>query len=253
VTKRLFAPWMVLGACTSFSGAPRGDTTVMPPADAGPEDAGEPRIDCLGELRPAIFCDGFESSLVDARWTPVLVPTSPPADLALNDTLANGGRRSLTSGFSLLTEGGQARLRFRVPSPAPSLALQVWIRVREDAYGPNSSFPLVKVAGTTETASVVLATPGGARRFEIRFPAEPAIDLGAIEVGGWTCVELVHANGTLTGRRPTSTFPTRPFLEPIESVEIGMEWLYGSGTESMYFDFDDVIVARQPAGCVIGK
>jgi hypothetical protein len=121
----------------------------------------------------------------------------------------------------------------------------------------------VPVGGLRSATSSVLVyfVPNGTDsngRLEIRFqtggsPPAP-VNLGAVKVNGWQCVELVHDGTNVTSYVGLAMTASTPVAVSFDTVEVGFDWPYtGNTNAAKAFAYDNVVIAPDRIGCLTNQ
>ena len=226
-------------------------------------DGGDGKIDCLGARRNAFFCDGFEAVTIDAQWMKLLSPSTPPAVVDIWKTSqhpggAVAGAQSMVSAFDPTLPSGSgntAKVRYARPAGAGALSLQFSIYVDSDAWNTSDAVPIggLRAAGASAAVLYFVANGGGSTgRIEVRVPGSAAVALGAANIGHFACYEVAYDGvGTVSAWAGSTLKGTAPLSMAVDAADVGLEWSLGpNASASKHMEFDDVVIAPAPVGCL---
>jgi hypothetical protein len=248
------------GAGGHGTGEVQTDPTPAPSASAPPSGApGVAKCPAFGVT--AFLCDSFDPAMSPA-WMQII----EGGELHAWTKSAASGTHSLESAFDPLPAGlGRATIAYDAPfasAPKPtSIALQFSVQLPVDGYPTTLGLGGLRVAGGDAALSVELVNAGKRLAIVDRLTgaggAGATHDLGAMQLGAWTCVELeVDANGAFRAwlGKTLATSGTlgggAAAFASIGLAEVGLTYSAGAANDSIVAFYDDVVVAPAAVGCL---
>jgi hypothetical protein len=216
------------------------------PADLDGADAG---IDCLGARRDAYYCDDFNGPTLAPAWQAITTAAESSVGTATRSSVPG---RLLATGFNGLPTTGESKVRFLHPTPGGGpVALRFSFYLEDDSYPQEKPHKVasLKTAGVAEASVVFVATDGnGNGKLELRFEGT-TLDLGATIKSTLVCYQLVFDGQRVRAFRGNDDRGSAAMGTPVTAVELGMEWSHGTGGSSVFFYYDDVIIAPAAVSC----